>query len=649
MKYLFAVLATTALLMTACGGSEVAESASDVKVAKAAAIGNMAALGSVVCGGAPTQSFPNQTVVGTAGIDTLIATQGNDSIDGGTGTDTLILACPRASYTLSKATTGWTIISVAEGTDRLVNVERIQFADITVALDIDGTAGQAYRVYQAAFNRTPDNDGLKYWIDAMDGGASLQDVAAGFVNSAEFVALYGANSTNADFLTHLYSNVLHRTPDAGGYNWWLNTLNTAQATKTSVLMGFSESPENRSGVLNAIQNGIQIPICLSPKVVRGNICVFRVSSSSYRNWKEIGLTATVFPQESYIGGGQKAPTAYGFADFFQTGTRDLFTANIRYLGANGNVAASYETITNDPQYHSDFQFWHLNTNGTYSKKWEQKGCKSPRKALVADFNGDGYPDVFIACHDIASETGMTSKGEYSYIVLSDGRGGFNATPVPNTLGYYHGATAADFNGDGYPDIFLSNSLLLINNKNGTFTPTSQAISAAIFPEQQAQYYSYESVDIDDDGNIDLIAGGDEQKTNGNPLNITTAIFFGDGTGHFNRYIKIPTVPGRGLVMDFTVVSNNGAKSLYIARTSSYDSGLTGPQCYNGSYCTNTLQFVNLSTMQSVVILDLLTPPQTWNDNANWMPWWLPIVRNGVNGVGSYYGFSGDNLTHFISH
>lgn len=105
---------------------------------------------------------------------------------------------------------------------------------------------KAYRLYQAAFNRVPDNGGLKYWIGQLDAGMPLQEVAARFIDSNEFRSLYGTNPSNADFLTRLYNNVLHRDPDPGGYAWWLDQLNTGQHTQTTALMGFSESPENKA-------------------------------------------------------------------------------------------------------------------------------------------------------------------------------------------------------------------------------------------------------------------------------------------------------------------------------------------------------------------------------------------------------------------
>lgn len=197
---------------------------------------------------------------GLGGNDRITGSAGNDTIDGGEGVDIAVYSGSRSSYILSKAA-NTTIVqdsSSRDGTDTLSNVERLQFSDTTVALDISGTAGQAYRIYQAAFNRTPDNSGLKYWIGLMDGGISLPTVSSAFIASSEFKALYGANPTNDLFVAKLYNNVLHRTPDAGGYNYWVGFLNTGKIDNISVLINFSESTENQAGVIGVIQNGIDL-------------------------------------------------------------------------------------------------------------------------------------------------------------------------------------------------------------------------------------------------------------------------------------------------------------------------------------------------------------------------------------------------------
>jgi microcompartment protein CcmK/EutM len=211
----------------------------------------------------------NDKITGTAAVDvinsgtgddTIEAGAGDDTIDGSSGFDIAVFKAPRANYTITKDSQSFKVLdkTKATGTDTVMNCERLVFSDATVALDIDGNAGQAYRIYQAAFNRTPDNDGLSYWIGLMDKGTSLATVSSAFIASAEFQKLYGASPANSVFVTKLYDNVLHRAPDAGGYNYWLGMLNNGNIDKTNALMNFSESSENKAGVINVIQNGITL-------------------------------------------------------------------------------------------------------------------------------------------------------------------------------------------------------------------------------------------------------------------------------------------------------------------------------------------------------------------------------------------------------
>jgi hypothetical protein len=182
----------------------------------------------------------------------------HDVIDGGQSIDTCCYSGLRAEYTITKSTAETLkIFKLGEINDLLANIERLQFKDISVAFDTSGIAGTAYRIYKAAFNRTPDTAGLGYWIAQMDKGVNTVDVAARFIDSPEFRTLYGQNPSNADFLTKVYTNVLGRTPDQGGYNWWLNELNTNPSkTKAKVLADFSESGENQTGVASLIGTGI---------------------------------------------------------------------------------------------------------------------------------------------------------------------------------------------------------------------------------------------------------------------------------------------------------------------------------------------------------------------------------------------------------
>lgn len=210
----------------------------------------LASLVLTACGGAGKEEAPAVQSVkqqSSASFQTVTTVNGVTTFSGN-----------RANYTIVKTDTGVTVTDNVgqDGVRTLTNPTRLVFADAGVAYDLNGIAGKAYRIYQAAFNRTPDLGGLGYWMEQMDKGATLDSVAGQFIASAEWVAQYGANPSNADVLSKIYENVLHRKPDQAGYDYWLNVLNTGAASRASVLAGFGESPENQAQVAAAIASGI---------------------------------------------------------------------------------------------------------------------------------------------------------------------------------------------------------------------------------------------------------------------------------------------------------------------------------------------------------------------------------------------------------
>lgn len=197
---------------------------------------------------------------GGSGNDTLIGGSGNDGIDGGVGIDTATYTGNRANFTITASGTSFIVTDSTSlnGIDTMSNVERLVFADTKVALDIEGAAGQVYRLYQSAFNRTPDVAGLTNWVNNMDAGMTLTQAANNFTNSAEFLIRYGTNPTDSAFITGLYDNVLHRVPDTGGFTNWTNILAAQTMTRAEVLVGFSESAESYINLVGVTQNGITL-------------------------------------------------------------------------------------------------------------------------------------------------------------------------------------------------------------------------------------------------------------------------------------------------------------------------------------------------------------------------------------------------------
>lgn len=229
------------------------------------------ALDRYIFSGADTMngSTGNDYIIGWGGIDTLRGNagndyikggSGNDNVDGGEGIDTAVYSGNSAYYTVTRTATGYTVTdrSGTEGTDTLTNIERLQFTDQILAVDINGNAGKIYRLYQAAFNRPPDNSGLKYWINAFDSGVSFRDIAASFEKSVEYQNLYGSNLSNDGLVNALYAYALHRTPDQIGHDYWVSQLNAGATSRENLIMDFSESTENQAAVVGTIGGGIHL-------------------------------------------------------------------------------------------------------------------------------------------------------------------------------------------------------------------------------------------------------------------------------------------------------------------------------------------------------------------------------------------------------
>ena len=198
--------------------------------------------------------------------DTIVSYDGRTFIPGtqtanvtGTGgVDTVKYEGPASDYRVKvdQFASAVTRLNDPSDSDTLVGIERIMFDDRMLAIDIWGNAGQAYRLYQAAFDRTPDLGGLGFWIAQMDKGIGLADMAAAFYSSDEFKGMYGANPSGSAFLTRLYENILDRTPDQAGYAFWLDKLDQKQVTMQELLPLFSESSENQAALIGILEHGV---------------------------------------------------------------------------------------------------------------------------------------------------------------------------------------------------------------------------------------------------------------------------------------------------------------------------------------------------------------------------------------------------------
>lgn len=191
---------------------------------------------------------------GGAGDDILFGGAGDDWFDGGPGRDTAVVDAPRAAFTFTR-TDGGFVATGAGVTKTFSGIEVVRFSDASVAFDAGGDAGQAYRLYQAAFDRAPDVGGLGWWVAALDRGAALAEVAGAFLRSAEYARACG-RLDDSDFVAHLYRNALHRPGDADGLRFWDSHLVAGDLTRADMLAQFSESAEHQAGLVGVIEAGV---------------------------------------------------------------------------------------------------------------------------------------------------------------------------------------------------------------------------------------------------------------------------------------------------------------------------------------------------------------------------------------------------------
>lgn len=186
---------------------------------------------------APTSEIADRVdLAGTPQDDTLVGTSQSELVSGLAGKD---------------------IVTGGGGSDALfggADNDHI-FADgfeLRYALPL---ANQVFRLYQATFNRTPDEVGHKRWTSELFSGKSdLEDVREGFVGSQEFSNKY-ANVDNAKFVKQMYINVLDRDFDQGEVTQkevdnWTNRI-TETFTLADVVNGFAESPQLINNTLQA--------------------------------------------------------------------------------------------------------------------------------------------------------------------------------------------------------------------------------------------------------------------------------------------------------------------------------------------------------------------------------------------------------------
>ncbi|EEF26996.1 conserved hypothetical protein [Ricinus communis] len=198
----------------------------------------------------------NDTLIGNAVANHLQGNGGANTLDGGAGIDTAVYTGNFSSYALATNGNGYivTLQNNPSQTDTLTNIERLSFADASMALNVGSLAEDplqaqytalAEKFYVAYFGRPADANGLANMVSQFNSGsvpyttsdfvgayasnATVKSLIDSFGNSAESAALY--HGTNRDFVTSIYSHLLGRAPDQEGLDYWTSALDSGSLAR----------------------------------------------------------------------------------------------------------------------------------------------------------------------------------------------------------------------------------------------------------------------------------------------------------------------------------------------------------------------------------------------------------------------------------
>jgi len=187
--------------------------------------------------------------------------------------------------------------------------------------------------------------------------------------------------------------------------------------------------------------------------------------------------------------------------------------------------------------------YHNDGHGHFTDVTKQAGVETPREyygftVLTGDFDNDGWPDFFVTCDSTPSLYFHNKRnGTFEEIGLTTGL----AVNEDGREQAGMGATAADYDGDGFLDIFKTNfssdtNTLYRNMGDGTFSDVTSRAGLAV----HTQYVKWGTafVDVDNDGWEDLfIADGHvypfiEKYTLGEEFHQPRQLFWNRGDGQF---------------------------------------------------------------------------------------------------------------------
>jgi len=174
------------------------------------------------------------------------------------------------------------------------------------------------------------------------------------------------------------------------------------------------------------------------------------------------------------------------------------------------------------------RLFHNNGDGTFTDVTEKAGVGGQGfgvAAAAADYDGDGWTDLYVV--NAGKNILYHNNGDGTFTDVSDSSG---IKKVNGTYGL--GVLVGDFDNDGWPDVYVANdstqSLLYKNLKNGKFVDVGLESGCVLSADGKPQAgMGVSAADYDLDGNLDIL------KTNF--AGDTPSLYRNQGNWNFEDY------------------------------------------------------------------------------------------------------------------
>jgi hypothetical protein len=221
------------------------------------------------------------TLIGNNGANRLQGNGGSNLLDGGDGVDTAVYLGNIADFRITVLDNGYRVTSRADPsqTDAIQNIERLSFADSSMALGMSSLADDplqaqyvalAQKFYVAYFGRPADAAGLASmvaqfaaakvptstggFVSAYATNATVKALVDSFGNSNESARLYSGSTD--DFVTSIYQHLLGRAPLQAGLDFWSDSIDGGGLARGLAALGIMSGAEGNTTAQGLIDAGL---------------------------------------------------------------------------------------------------------------------------------------------------------------------------------------------------------------------------------------------------------------------------------------------------------------------------------------------------------------------------------------------------------